>query len=107
MRIYMAGGVSGNLKPFFSAVSRSGKFDLESAEDEMKIFLAGYSSRKYVLTGGTDVKVFLAGVAPPRSDGLYDKTVKLQMPYILESFYYADKDTERLMPYYGDFLLDS
>lgn len=29
------------------------------------------------------------------------------MPYILESFYYADKDTERLMPYFGDFLLDS
>lgn len=59
------------------------------------------------LYGEYDMKVFLAGVAPWRSNGLYDKTVKLQMPYILESFYYADKDTERLMPYYGDFLLDS
>lgn len=28
-------------------------------------------------------------------------------PYILESFYYADSDTERLLPYFGDFLLDS
>ena len=28
-------------------------------------------------------------------------------PYILESFYYADKDTERLIPLFGDFLLDS
>lgn len=28
-------------------------------------------------------------------------------PFILESFYYADKDTERLIPYFGDFLLDS
>lgn len=29
-------------------------------------------------------------------------------PYILESFYYADKDQiQKLMPYFGDFLLDS
>lgn len=29
-------------------------------------------------------------------------------PYILESFYYADKDEiQKLMPYFGDFLLDS
>lgn len=29
-------------------------------------------------------------------------------PYVLESFYYADKDEiQKLMPYFGDFLLDS
>ena len=28
-------------------------------------------------------------------------------PYILESFFYADKETERQIPYMGDFLLDS
>ena len=28
-------------------------------------------------------------------------------PYILESFYYIDADTERLLPYFGDFMLDS
>ena len=28
-------------------------------------------------------------------------------PYILESFYYADADTERLIPHFGDFMLDS
>lgn len=28
-------------------------------------------------------------------------------PYILESFYYADTVTEKLIPYFGDFLLDS
>lgn len=28
-------------------------------------------------------------------------------PFILESFYYADEATERLIPYFGDFLLDS
>lgn len=28
-------------------------------------------------------------------------------PYILESFYYANEDTERMIPFFGDFLLDS
>lgn len=28
-------------------------------------------------------------------------------PFILESFFYCDADTERLIPYFGDFLLDS
>lgn len=28
-------------------------------------------------------------------------------PYILDSFYYMDEETEKLIPYYGDFLLDS
>lgn len=28
-------------------------------------------------------------------------------PYILESFYYCNEDTERLIPMFGDFLLDS
>jgi len=40
-------------------------------------------------------------------DRLYDETYKKCLPYILESFYYSDADTERLMPYFGDFLLDS
>ena len=40
-------------------------------------------------------------------DHLYDETIINHRPYILESFYYADDDTERLLPYYGDFLLDS
>ena len=54
------------------------------------------------------MKVFLAGVAPcGRSGGGYDQTIRQHKPYILESFYYADEDTERLLPYYGDFLLDS
>lgn len=40
-------------------------------------------------------------------DRLYDEPTKVHRPYILESFYYADADTERLIPYFGDFLLDS
>lgn len=40
-------------------------------------------------------------------DRLYDDAIIEHRPYILESFYYADEDTERLLPYFGDFLLDS
>lgn len=53
------------------------------------------------------MQVFLAGVAPWRNEGGYDATIKEYHPYILESFYYCDEDTERLLPYFGDFLLDS
>lgn len=53
------------------------------------------------------MKIYLAGVAPWRNEGCYDPIIKQHRPYILESFYYADADTERLLPYYGDFLLDS
>lgn len=55
------------------------------------------------------MKVFLAGVAPWRggNDRLYDETIKKCRPFYLESFYYIDADTERLLPFYGDFLLDS
>ena len=35
-----------------------------------------------------------------------DPTIKYR-PYILESFFYVDADTERLLPYFGDFMLDS
>lgn len=51
--------------------------------------------------------VFLAGVAPWRSEGGYDPIIRTHKPYILESFYYVDADTERLLPVFGDFLLDS
>lgn len=37
----------------------------------------------------------------------YRNAIKKHRPYILESFYYADETTEKLLPYYGDFLLDS
>lgn len=39
--------------------------------------------------------------------GGYDPIIQEHRPYILESFYYVDEDTERLLPYFGDFLLDS
>lgn len=53
------------------------------------------------------MRLFLAGVSPWRTGGGYDRIIHQYKPYILESFFYADADTERLMPHYGDFLLDS
>lgn len=97
----------------------------------MKIFLAGENQKKHIIPfihkkyyeavfGGDreqalalrererdDLKVYLAGVAPWREQGLYDKTITAHRPYILESFYYVNDDTKRLLPYFGDFLLDS
>lgn len=53
------------------------------------------------------MRLFLAGVAPWRSEGEYDPIIRKHHPYILESYYYCDEDTERLLPFFGDFLLDS
>lgn len=59
--------------------------------------------------GGGGMQIFLAGTAPWRGgqDKIYDDTIGEYRPYILESFYYIDEDTERLLPKFGDFLLDS
>lgn len=45
--------------------------------------------------------------SPRGGAGGYDQIIREYKPYILESFFYADADTERLLPHYGDFLLDS
>ena len=55
------------------------------------------------------MRIFLAG---GHINGKYQQLKDYQSidsyrPYILESFFYADADTERLVPYFGDFLLDS
>ena len=50
--------------------------------------------------------VFSWGRSLERRGG-YDPIIKEYRPYILESFYYCDADTERLLPYFGDFMLDS
>lgn len=60
------------------------------------------------LAGGTaGMKMYLAGNAPWRNENIYDMAFQKERPYILESFYYANADTERLLPFFGDFLLDS
>ena len=90
VKIFLAGGVVGNLHPFWTRVSRR----LEKGDT-------------YTNACESEMKLFLAGVAPWRSEGIYDEIIKEKAPAILESFYYVDKDTERLLPHFGDFLLDS
>ena len=116
MKIFMAGGITGNLKPFWSDVSkRIAKGEkIENAEEEaMQCFLVGQQWLKQlakyegIFEEGCRDETFLAGVATWRNEGMYDGITYLNHPYILESFYYCDADTERLLPYFGDFLLDS
>ena len=45
--------------------------------------------------------------SPVAERGGVDPIIRKHKPYILESFYYADETTEKLIPYFGDFLLDS
>ena len=55
------------------------------------------------------MKIYTAGIAPSGGDKAeyYQRAIKQYRPFILESFYYADETTEKLLPYFGDFLLDS
>ena len=46
-------------------------------------------------------------VLDERYRGGFSSLVKHHKPFILESFYYADETTEKLIPHFGDFLLDS
>ena len=60
----------------------------------MKIFLAGNGELHKVMSEIKD----------------YDKcppSLKEYKPFILESFFYVNSDTEKLLPIYGDFMLDS
>lgn len=92
MRIFMAGGISGNLKPFWSDAGKrieQGESFRNATESAMKVFLAGgHINGKY-----QQYKDY--------------SEIDSYRPYVLESYYYADSDTERLLPYFGDFLLDS
>lgn len=53
-----------------------------------------------------NMEIYLADSGKLREAYCEEPTLK-HRPYILESFYYVDEDTERLLPYFGDFLLDS
>lgn len=72
----------------------------------MKVFLAGGESRHWLWS--YPVQIFLANwVGSYRSSGGPAKAIRDLRPYILESFFSVDKETESLLPYHGDFLLDS
>lgn len=69
------------------------------AKDLMKLYLASPHTIQN-FKDGTNCMLNMLG-------GGFDKTVLEHRPFILESFYYADENTEKLIPYFGDFLLDS
>lgn len=58
MLIFMAGGVSGNLKPFWryvSALLSQGMDYREAFDAAMKVFLAGGESRHWIMEGYADI----------------------------------------------------
>lgn len=94
MIVYLAGGVTGNLISLW--------------KNMCKIHLAGTYSRPFVIE--EVMKLYLAGNAPWKENGIYDKAILEYKPYILESFYYIKDNHDwilKMRPYFKDFLLDS
>lgn len=99
MKLYMAGGINGNLKPMYNYACEQ----MDAGKPFEQAIKTAYAA--YLGVGGR-MKIYLADSGTLREAYCEEPTIKYR-PYILESFYYADKNTERLLPYFGDFLLDS
>lgn len=98
MRLFLAGGISGNLKPYWQMVAGG-------EPEAMRIFIAGTNSR-------SELTAPVCGAQINEKEDKFVETLEKNItqkynPYILESFYYADAVTEKLLPFFGDFLLDS
>lgn len=95
MKIYLAGGITGNLISFW--------------KDVMKIYLSGGYSRPYIIKEA--MKIYLAGGnIGYKWAGDYDLEIIKHKPYILESYFYIKDNYEWLMkmkPFFKDFMLDS
>lgn len=51
------------------------------------------------------MKIYLASVATWA--GSYIELLEERKPFVLESFYYVNSDTKKMLPFFGDFMLDS
>lgn len=95
MKLYLAGGYTGNLKPFFDQV--------------MKIHLSGAYSRLFVYEEA--MRLFLAGSNDGNKwKGEMDEVIKTMRPNLLESYFYIkDHPTWYLdrRDLFSDFILDS
>jgi hypothetical protein len=112
MRIFLAGGVSGNLRDFWQKVmniylaaphSRSG------VVDEMKVYQASLVSSGHLKDHIREsMSKFIGDGDNPIADD-FVRDVKLSEMSILESFYYLRKNEEfmALAKHFGSFLLDS
>jgi hypothetical protein len=90
MKIYLAGGVTGNLISFWKSA--------------MKIYSAGTYSRLYVIE--ESMKLYLAGIQGKAKDFVLNN----QNPYILESYFYIRTQHDWVMKMkhlFAEFLLDS
>lgn len=81
MKIYLAGGISGNLKPLWNDFGKGRK-------DAVKLYLAGAEH----------------GLSEYINKDLYNFAEQI---YILETFYYMTPNAKKLIPLFKDFLLDS
>lgn len=123
MKIYMAGAVSGNLASMWSRIAKELRchpnrsfdeiHDEEKARfisEDMNVYLASPHTYPDLMAAEVagDKKAFLNNTDDVKGILKKDKReYSPEHPFILESFYYANDDTERLIPYFGDFLLDS
>lgn len=71
----------------------------------MQLFLAGGETRHWVVK---EMKIYLANyIGSIRGTPSFTESVMNHKPFHLESFYYVDDETEKMLPLFGDFLLDS
>ena len=100
MKIFLAGGISGNLRDFWNKVMKIYLADPRSrgeVMDAMKVYIAGNNNKKKILREKLYECDFLTGENA------------LKGINILESFYYLRKNEEfmTLVKHFGSFLLDS
>ena len=100
MKIFLAGGISGNLREFWQRVMKIYLADPRSrgeVMDAMKVYIAGDNNKKKILREQLYGCDFFTGENA------------LKGINILESFYYLRKNEEfmTLVKHFGSFLLDS
>lgn len=97
MKIFLAGGISGNLRDFWSKVMKISPRSRGEVIEAMKVFIAGDNNKKKILRENLFGSDFLAGENA------------LKGINVLESFYYLRKNEEfmTLVKHFGSFLLDS
>lgn len=100
MVIYLAGGIAGNCKPQWQEMIKA----LYGDEEKLDLYLAGTQGRRWC------VDVYLAGIQGRTKGFVLDdqlKDINKVDIAILESFFYADEWTEKIIPLLDRFLLDS
>lgn len=96
MKIFLAGGISGNLRDFWNQYANKNKSTDKAIEEAMKIFLAGDNGKKNLLCEMSSI-------------GSSHKGDLLSDINILESFYYLRNNASfmSIISHFGSFLLDS